>query len=88
MAKVAKRRGRYVLDFYDSQGKRQRQTLKAGTTLKRAKDKLREIEDQVSVGIWLPEVKIPLFKDVAKDWLEHKTLSVRASTWAGYDGHT
>lgn len=88
MAKVAKRRNRYVLDFYDNQGKRRRKTLPAGTTLKKAKEKLREIEEQVCRGNWLPETKIPLFKDVAKDWLEHKKLSIRASTWAAYDGHT
>lgn len=88
MAKVAKRRGRYILDFYDSQGKRQRLTLKAGTTLKKAKEKLREIEDQVSIGVWLPEIKIPLFEKVAKDWIEHKRQSLRASTWAVYEGHT
>jgi hypothetical protein len=41
MACIAKRRGRYVIDFYDNQGKRQRMTLKKGTTKKKAKEKLR-----------------------------------------------
>jgi len=88
MARVAKRRDRYVLDFYDNQGKRQRKTLRAGTTLKRAKEKLREIEDQLNAGTWLPEEKVPKFKKVAIDWLEHKRQSLRASTWSVYEGHT
>ena len=40
MACIAKRRGRYVLDYYDNQGERIRKTLKKGTTLKKAKEKL------------------------------------------------
>ena len=67
MACLAKRRGRYVLDFYDNQGKRQRQTLKKGTTKKRAKEILRDIEDQIDKGIYFPKSKIPLFSEVAKD---------------------
>jgi len=42
MACITKRRGRYVLDFYDQHGKRRWKTLKKGTTKKRAKDLLRE----------------------------------------------
>jgi integrase len=88
MAKVAKRRGRYVLDYYDNQGKRYRQTLKKGTTKKRAKEKLREIEDQIAKGLFIPETKIPQFKRVAEDWLSHKKPNLRASTWSVYEGHT
>lgn len=53
MAKVAKRRDRYVIDFYDHQGKRRWQTMPAGTTLKAAKDKLREIEAAVGRGVYI-----------------------------------
>ena len=88
MAKVAKRRGRYVLDYYDNQGIRHRKTLKKGTTLKKAKEKLREIEDQLSKGIHLPDNKIPVFSEVAKEWINHKTSNLRGSTWSVYDGHT
>ena len=81
MAKVAKRRGRYVLDYYDNQGERIRKTLKKGTTLKKAKEKLREIEDQLSKGIYIPETEIPTFSQVAKKWLKHKKPPIlRAST--------
>ena len=50
MAKVAKRRGRYILDYYDNQGKRRWQTLPKGTTLKQARNKLRELENQLEKG--------------------------------------
>jgi len=88
MACITKRRGRYVIDFYDNQGKRKRQTLKKGTTLKATKNKLREIEDQLAKGNYIPDKKIPLFSDVAKDWLEYKRLNLRESTWSVYEGHT
>ena len=88
MAKVAKRRGRYVLDFYDHTGRRQRKALKAGTNLKMAKEKLREIEEQISKGAFIPDKKIPLFSDVAKNWIKHKKNNLRHSTWSVYEGHT
>jgi integrase len=88
MACIAKRRGRYVIDFYDNQGKRNRQTIKKGTTKKKAKEKLREIEDQLAKGLYIPETKIPTFNLVAEDWLNHKKPNLRASTWSVYEGHT
>ena len=88
MAKVAKRRGRYVLDYYDHQGKRRRKTLKKGTTLKEAKEKLREIEDQIARGLYVPDKRVPTFKETAEQWLEDKMPNLRASTWCVYGGHT
>ncbi|WP_232364806.1 tyrosine-type recombinase/integrase [Desulfosalsimonas propionicica] len=88
MAKIAKRRNRYVLDYYDNGGKRVRESLPQGTTLKKAKDKLREIEDQLSKGNYIPDKKMPLFKEVAKDWVEYKKPNLRQSTWSTYDGIT
>ena len=87
MAKVAKRRGRYVIDFYDNQGKRRWKTLPEGTTKARAKEVLREIEEQLSKGVYLPEKKIPIFKEAAQDWLEYKKPNLRESTWKMYKGH-
>jgi integrase len=86
MAKVAKRRGRYVLNYFDNQNKRQRKALPAGTTLKKAKEKLREIEDQLAKGLYIAE--IPKFSKVAEEWLIKKKSDVRASTWSIYEGHT
>lgn len=88
MAKVAKRRGRYILDFYDDKGKRRWETLPEGTTLKKAKEKLRKIEDELTKGVWLPSLKIPTFEDVSKAWLKYKKPNLRLSTWSVYEGHT
>jgi integrase len=87
MAKIAKRRGRYVLDYYDNRGKRRWQTLKKGTTLKQAKDELRDIENQLARGIHIPTKEVPLFNKVAADWLEYKKANVRGNTWNMYRGH-
>jgi hypothetical protein len=47
MACVRKRRDRWVLDFYDQDYVRRWQTMPEGSTKKRAKEKLKEIEEQV-----------------------------------------
>ena len=88
MACIAKRRDRYVIDFYDNTGHRKRKTLKKGTTKARAKEILRDIEDKLAKGIYLPEKRIPTFSEVAKDWLEFKRPNLRKSTWSIYEGHT
>jgi len=87
MACISKRRGRWVIDFYDTYGKRRWKTLPNGSTKKKAQDSLREIEDQVRKGIFIPERRIPAFKDVAKDWIEYKKDNVRASSLKMYKGH-
>jgi hypothetical protein len=43
MAKVCKRRSRWVLDFYDQHGKRRWITLPEGTTKAKAKEDLRAL---------------------------------------------
>ena len=88
MATVSKRRDRYVLDYYDHEGKRKWKTMPKGTTLKKAKAKLREIEDQLAKGNYIPTENIPTFDQLAKDWLKSIKLNIRASTWAVYEGHT
>jgi len=87
MACITKRRGRYVLDFYDQDGKRQRITLDEGTTKKEARDQLREMEDKVSRRTYVPAKRAKTFKEVAGKWLEYKKPKVRISTWGGYVGH-
>jgi integrase len=59
-----------------------------GTTKKKAKEKFREVEDQLRRGIYLPDKKIPNFKQVAKEWIDHKKPNLRHSTWSVYEGHT
>jgi integrase len=88
MACIAKRRNRYVIDFYDHHGKRRWKTLPKGMTKAKARETMRELEDQIARGIWLPEKRVPLFEKVAADWLEHKKPNLRASTWSVYEGHT
>jgi len=88
MACIAKRRNRYVIDFYDNKGKRRWQTLPKGTTKARGKEILRELEDQLAKGIYLPQKQIPTFEKVAQDWLDHKKHNLRNSTWSVYEGHT
>jgi integrase len=87
MACISKRRNRWVIDFYDSTGKRRWITMPDGSTKKKAHEKLRELEDQIARGVYLPDKKIPLFKFLATDWLEQKKINVRASTWDMYRGH-
>ena len=87
MATVSKRRGRYVLDYYDPQGKRRWLTMPKDSTLKQAKDKLREIEDGLAKGVLLPVKQAPTFKDVAESWLGYKKANVRGSTLTMYQSH-
>ncbi len=88
MACISKRRGRWVVDFYDNTGRRRLVTLPKGSTKKKATEKLRELEDQLAKGVYIPERRIPLFKQVAKDWLIYKKPNLRESTWSAYEGHT
>jgi len=76
-----------VIDFYDQHGKRRLKTLPEGTTKKKARKALREIEASVERGTFLPDGKIPSFKEVASDWLEYKKPNVRYSTYEQYKGH-
>lgn len=87
MGKVAKRRGRYVLDYYDHMGRRRRKTLPAGTKKAEAEETLRTIQDRLAKGYYRPEREIPRFEDLASIWLDFKQPNVRRSTWDAYDGH-
>lgn len=87
MACVTKRRDRWVLDFYDQHGDRQRIAMPKGTTKGQAKEALREIEDAVDKGVYLPSKKIPLFSEIAREWIEYKQPKLRETTWEVYEGH-
>lgn len=88
MSKVRKRGTGYFLDFYDDHGERQRISMPKGTTKKVAQDKLDEIRRQLREGTYMAPAKIPTFKEVAQEWLEHKKMNLRHTTWAVYEGHT
>jgi integrase len=87
MACITKRRGRWVIDFYDQYGKRRWKTLPEGTTKTQAREELRAIEDMVDKGVYLPKSKTPLFYKVARDWIGYKRPKLRESTWEVYEGH-
>jgi integrase len=87
MATISKRRERWVIDFYDTQGKRRWITMPKGSTKKKAKEKIREVEDQIKRGIYIPKDRMPLFKAVAKSWIKVKKPDVRPATLEGYQGH-
>jgi integrase len=86
MAKVCKRRDRYVLDYYDHEGNRQRQTMPKGMTLKAAEKKLRATQREILADSYIPEKDIPRFNEIAADWLKFKKPKIRKSTWEMYDG--
>ena len=87
MGSVRKRRDRYFLDFYDQHGQRQRHLMPKGATKAQAKDQLRACEEMVSKGTFLPAKEVPKFAEVAREWVEHKRLNLRETTWEVYDGH-
>jgi len=85
MACITKRRGRYVIDCYDQNGKRYRKTIKAGTTKDDAKKELREIEAKIERRTFLHEKKTPLFSEVKAQWLDYKKQFLRATTHETYE---
>jgi len=87
MACITKRRGRYVIDCYDQNGKRYRKTMKAGSTKDAAKKELREIEAKIERRTFTHEKKILSFAEVAKQWLEYKKTRCRETTWETYQGY-
>jgi len=87
MACIVKRRGRWIIDFYDQHGKRRWKTLPEGTTKAKAKEELRAIEDLINKKLFLPDVKVPRFSEVARNWIDHKKLNLRETTWEVYEGH-
>jgi integrase len=87
MACITKRRDRWIIDFYDQHGKRRWKTLPEGTTKKAAKDILKELEDKVNKGIYIPNKRMPAFSEVADMWLKAKKPNIRESTHEQYSGH-
>ena len=85
MACISKRRGRYVIDCYDQNGKRYRKTLKAGTTKDDAKKGLRDIEAKIERRTFLHEKKTPLFSEVKAQWLDYKKQFLRETTHETYE---
>lgn len=87
MVCITRKRGRLVIDFYDQHGKRRLKTLPEGISKKEARKVVREIEAQVERGMYLPKSRIPVFSEVAEDWLKYKKPNIRHSTFEQYRGH-
>lgn len=87
MACITKRRGRYVIDFYDQHGIRRWKTLKKDITKAEAKEQLRNIEDMVQRGVFMPLGNTPTFKKVAEAWLDYKKSFLRETTYEVYEIH-
>ncbi|NLD38803.1 MAG: site-specific integrase [Desulfatiglans sp.] len=87
MACIKKRRGRWVIDFYDQHGKRRWSTLKEGATKTEANKVMQDILKQVDHGSYLPDKKIPSFEKVAEQWLKNKKISLREHTFDAYECH-
>lgn len=87
MACITKRRGRYVIDCYDQNGKRYRKSLPAGATKQKAREVLRDIEEKVSRRIFVHEKKVLTFAQVGQAWLKHKKPNIRITTWEMYSSH-
>jgi len=87
MACITKRRGRYVIDCYDQNGKRYRKTMKEGATKDDSRKELREIEAKIERRTFMHDKKTPLFSAVKMEWLEYKRSRCRETTWEMYAGH-
>lgn len=81
MACIAKRRGRYVIDCYDQNGKRYRKTMRADATKEEARKELREIEAKIERRTFLHEKKAPFFREVKEQWLKYKKDFLRENTY-------
>jgi len=65
---VRKRRGKWVIDFYDQFGKRHWETV--GTNKKRAEEVLATRLLDVGKNVYCPENKTKTFGEVAEEWFK------------------
>jgi len=50
-------------------------------------ERLLEMEGRVGRGVYIPAKEVPLFSEVAQDWLAQKRHNLRETTWEVYGGH-
>lgn len=87
MACVRYRRGRWVIDFYDQDGMRRWHTMPKGSTRRDANEKMGELERKVRQENYIPPQSVPLFSEVADNWLDSKKSEIRHTTHNQYKGH-
>jgi len=68
MACVRKRRGKWIIDFYDQSGKRHWETV--GTSKKEAEEKLAQRTLDIRKGAYNPNLSKVLLVEYCKTWLE------------------
>jgi integrase len=79
------RPGRWLLDFYDQEGKRRRETYE---TQKEAKAALADRAKEVKESTYRAPAELPTLEEVAGAWLVAKGLEgLRPSTIAGLENH-
>ncbi len=83
MARVSKRRSRYVVDYRDLDRKRRWESF---STRKEADDRLEEILKGLRQRTFCPPSKIPVFETTAKEWLETKR-GRRVASYAQWQTH-
>ena len=83
MACIAKRRGRWIVDFYDQYGRRR---IESYHTQASAKDALTKRLHEVRYGTYRASSEIPTLEEVAKGWLVSKQ-DRRPSTVAGWENY-
>lgn len=86
MACVRKRRGKWVIDFYDQFGKRHWETV--GTNKKEAEEKLATRLLEISSSTFNPGKGMVVFSELALAWFQnHAKVNVRPNTCYTYQGH-
>jgi len=86
MACIRKRRGRYVIDFYDSKGVRRWKTMPEGATKDEAQDKWEEIRKALKNETFTPDKEVLIFSQVAEEFLDYKKPDIRETTWEVMEG--
>ncbi|OGP49634.1 MAG: hypothetical protein A2Y79_04875 [Deltaproteobacteria bacterium RBG_13_43_22] len=82
MSCVRKRRGKWVIDFYDQFRKRHWETV--GTSERKANKKLAERIMEVEEGTFLVSGNSKTFEEVAKDWFETQVIPKKRPKTARY----
>ncbi len=82
MACVRKRRGKWVVDFRDHEGRRRWETY---NTRKEADDALSKRVGQLNRGSYRSPAQIPPFGDVAKAWLAERREESRHSSYSVWE---
>jgi integrase len=81
---VKERRGTWVADWRDDDGRRY---WKSFDTQEAANIYLGKVVERLKRGTFRPPAEIPTFATVAGDWLADKASRVRVSTYAAYQVH-